>query len=114
MDGHMARMALLLVGSLNLVLLGAVACGDKAAPAPASSDLTTRVIRLEAWRHAQEVISGDHHSVLASQQVLNRSFESYMRTAGDHAVSVDKSLTQQAEAMRLLNQVLQDVLAKLK
>ena len=111
MDGR--RGALLLVGVLNLVLLGAVACGERAEP-DTPVGLTERVIRLEAWRALQDRITREHQDVLTSQLTLSRSFEAFMRDGRKHAESVDRSLEKQAEALRILNSILTDLLDKVK
>jgi len=107
------RAALLVAGVLNLVLLGAVACGERPGQA-APADLADRVLRLEAWRAAKERDDRERDAAGASQREVNRSFESYMRTASEHAASVDHSLATQSEAISLLNTLLQDLLKKLK
>lgn len=111
MDG--LRIALLLVGVLNLVLLGAVACGGKEAPGT-SDDLTLRVVRLEAWRLLQERVTQDQVAGLSDQHDLNQQFRAAFAAAQEHARSVDRSLEQQGRALELANQVLQDLLRKLK
>ncbi len=111
MDG--LRKALLVVGLLNLVALGGVACGGKAAP-DADAGLRDRVVRLEAFQMFQQKINGDLQGVLDSQQTLNKQFQSYMEQAAKHASSVDRTLEKQQEAMGLVNEVLHDLLKKLK
>ncbi|MDJ0523444.1 MAG: hypothetical protein QNJ90_15355 [Planctomycetota bacterium] len=107
------RIALLLVGLLNLVLIGAVACG-KQGPAGNDGDLTARVAQLEAWRMLQEGITDRQNDALSRQHTLNQSFDRALKAAHEHATSVDRSLEKQTQAMKLINEILQDLLKKVR
>ena len=99
----------LVVGVLNLLALGLIACGEDG---NADVTLAARVGRLEAWQPSVEQRLVAEHNFITSQAELNTTMHQFMASAKDHAVSTDARLQRQLDAFNQLAEIVKDILKR--